>query len=147
MSEFFTTIKEPSEFRKQLLQASKGVLCMLKDLQDILETRQEKYSKIAEIQEDLGAIKGSLEHLGGFVPEDQLKELEAMLPKHEEEEFTEKGEAKAGRKRRKSKNEGFVPSHPATPEEKVEEKYTGDEDMQKINQALAEIEEKLSNFQ
>jgi len=136
---FFTTITNPKDFRKNLLESSKQIIQILKDHQTVLDLRKEKEGRKAELNKQFEELNVLIEKLDSFLPEDSMKQLEKLMPQkkvhkpivHYEPEVIEEIEVpRRARKRRKKTS---------TPVRKE-----SDSELDRLEIELEEIEKKLS---
>ena len=124
-NEFYVGIKEPKQLRKMLLTGSKNILEVLKNSQELTDLRKEKLFVIDVLNQELAELNLLLEKLNEKLPKELLNDapVAPVIPKKHHE--------------KKTKQE--------LPDIKVhdEEPTSALGELEKIENALASVEEKL----
>ena len=122
--EYYINIVQPTEFRKTLLEASKEIIMSLKDFHALHSIRRSKLETIEVLK-------------------DQIKELTFLMEKLDEKLPNRKIDYETTL--HTAKEEVVEPEEPK-PEPKVEAKPKTDVEVDKLQDALASIEKKLSKL-
>lgn len=124
--DFFRRIENTIEVRKNILESSKEVIKNLKGYQRILGLRKEKLTAEKELKLQLKEINLLLDKLRDTFPADLINQFEAEKP--EEQKTVVKKEGKKTEKR------------------KVTKKKARPSELAKLENSLAEIENKLNRL-
>ena len=124
---FYVGIENPSNLRRGILETSKEMLHFLQRYEKLKEIRAQKYSEIAKLKVIYEDLKASIPFAKAELPKVDIK----TLPKHSESKKEEYHDKVAARVQAEQK----VPSAP--------KKLSG---IEKLEQELADIEEKLKNI-
>ncbi len=123
---FYVGVRDPSSVRKALLESSKSIVEGLQRYEKFKVIREQKAAEILRFKEDIKEINKLINKLKSALPKTKLKEV---LPKK-----SKKAKAKAKKIEKK-----IAPKIEVKKEVKPSE-------LEKLEQELAEIEEKLARL-
>lgn len=119
---YFVKIANATDVRKRVLESSKDVLHMLRSYHRLLELRDQKREVAEQLEAKMKELARLAEELAKLLPEKSLEEIKEFLPKPRS-------------KRKKTKKET-----------KQEEQKPEMNEVERLEKALANIEERLSKL-
>lgn len=124
-NEFYVGIKAPKQLRKMLLTGSKNILEVLKNSQELMDLRKEKLFVIDVLNQELAELNLLLEKLNEHLPKELLDDapIAPVIPH-------------APREKKKKQELPDIKIHDEEPTSALGE-------LEKIESALANVEEKL----
>ena len=78
--EFFMCIQNPAAFRKNLLEASKIVLSIVKQTYTVQQLREEKHELMSEISKEMKEIQALADKIEDRLPRYSKEDLKKLLP-------------------------------------------------------------------
>jgi hypothetical protein len=131
--EFFRRIKNPAYFRRNLLEASKSTLSILKQVYSIKQIREAKHQLINLINREIKEIRMLVQKINEVIPQYDKEELEKKFPDLMMQRAIQIAEMPEERFEEKE----HEPTH------HVEEPTS---DIEKLTRALDEVQNKLKNL-
>jgi len=131
--EFFMRINNPNTFRRNLLEASKDTLNILKQIYNVRQIREVKQELINRINKEIGELKVL------------VQKIDELMPQHTKEELIKKFPELSFKKKSK---EVVVPERTmekAKPKAKPGvEKHVSE--IEKLSKAIDEVQKRLQNL-
>ncbi|MBU1976272.1 MAG: hypothetical protein KKG59_07765 [Nanoarchaeota archaeon] len=131
---YYIRIEDPAEFRKGILQSSKSVIMSLKDYHTIISIRKNKLALMEILKEQIKEVSFLFEKLDGALPDKKIKYEREMYEASIKNVMEKKKELKEVPKIEKPKEK----------EKPKEDDHMSDVD--KLQDALANIEQKLNKL-
>jgi len=132
--DLFMRISDPAVFRRNLLESSKQTLGMIREMYNVKQIRDLKQGRIVALHKEFKEIRLLCQKLEDIMP----KHTEADLRKHIPEFNIKKKEQKT-----------LIPEPGSAPEPEARPKISpqkASSDLEKLAQALNEVQRKLSNL-
>lgn len=124
---YFVKIDDPREFRRDLLESSRQIIGCLQANRAVLRIREQKRALLKDLQTDMKELALLITELDKLMPD-----------KHLRDEVVAREAPVTVAKKKSSKRKGREPVEDAEP--------APDDDVAKLNEALAKIERKLSSL-
>jgi hypothetical protein len=131
-SEFYMRLSEPVVFRRNLLEVSKSTISILREIHNVRLMREKKHGKIDGIHHELKELKILVQKLDSLLPEYTKADVKKQFP----ELFHEQ----------KMKETKLEKPKEAKPSEKKTSLRKPASEVDKLSQALSDIQKKLSSL-
>ncbi len=131
---YFVRIKDARSVRRRILESSKEMLYALKGHYQMLELRDQKRETAEALRSTLSELGELAAKLQSLLPAESLKEIEQYLPKKRKQKSSKKESKKAGEEKNSAEKDKSKPSE------------TPMSEMERLEKALANIEERLSKL-
>jgi len=152
---YFVQVENPSEMRRNLLETSRSVIFSLQKFENFKETRSEKQKEMQKLKIVISEISDLMSRLRKMLPtppasyKQQAKRAHAEKEKHSHPHMIKEKfpEVHVSKKIETNFGEGSFEEEPI-PEEKPVPKATPKKpsDLEELNDALKEIESKISRL-
>jgi len=137
---FYVGIKDPIEIRRSLLESSKEIVQLMQDFERFKDIREQKFLLKEELKKDIAAIQKMMKALKKAVPKTELR----VRLMHEHEEYEE--ELLKPKKKSKKSKKSKTSKKSSTKKAKPVEKKKPVTELDKLEDELRKIEEKLGNL-
>jgi len=136
---FYVKIEKPREFRRDVLEGSKKIITCLQSYRQLLAVREQKNALLNQLRNDMKELGLLISKLDKLLPEKHLREEALAKKKVVKKKATTREKKTTTKKTRVKKNDQKKSKEEQQPVTSVSE-------VDKLNQALASIEEKLSQL-
>ena len=129
---YFVHVKNPVDFRRNLLESSREIIHLMQDYQNLLDLRDKRLNKENAFKEELKEITLLVNSLEKRLPKKSLNKLKEALP----EAFAQRKEPKATKKGKKGKKTKAKPAKDFLKTKQLT-------DVKRLEKALEAVEGKL----